>query len=130
MMKKERKIRNKWLHIRLDEDELKQVFALLARTNEKKLGRYARKIILKEPVTIIQRNGSLDELISILVKVQNDLNGVANNYNQMVHKLHMADSQKEIRSWLSFYENEKGNLFKTIDEVKSVITQGAKKWLQ
>lgn len=128
-MKEEKKIRNKWLHIRLDEDELSEVSALLARTTEKKLGRYARKVILNEPITVIHRSGSLDELIAVLVRVQNDLNGVTNNYNQMVHKLHMADNQNELRVWLSLYENEKEKLFKSIDEVKVIITEGAKKWL-
>ncbi|WP_143095977.1 plasmid mobilization protein [Pedobacter insulae] len=123
-------MKNKWLHLRLDEDEYKLLTDNFSKTTEKKLSRYARKVFLSEPVTVVHRNGSLDELIAVLVKVQNDLNGVTNNYNQMVHKLHMSDNERELKAWISLYEKEKEILFKNIAEVKELIAEGAKLWLQ
>lgn len=129
-MKEDKNYRNKWLHLRLDEKEYQLLLENFSKTTEKKLSRYARKVFLAQPLTVIHRNGSLDELIAVLSKVQNDLNGVANNYNQMVHKLHMSDHAAEIKVWISMYEKEKELLFSSIAEIKSLINEGARQWLQ
>ncbi len=129
-MSEDKKNKSKWLHLRLDEDEFKLLQQRFSKTTEKKLSRYARKVFLAEPVNVIHRNGSLDELIHVLVKIQNDLNGVANNFNQMVHKLHMADNDWEIKEWIEQYEKEKDRLFLMIAEVKKLAGEGAKQWLQ
>lgn len=124
------KKREKWLHLRLTEDEYKSLTEQFEKSTETKLSRYARKVFLAKPVNIIYRNGSQDDLVDVLIKVQNDLNGVANNYNQMVHKLHMADTSEELRVWVARYENEKSRLFAIIAEVKSIIAKGAETWLR
>lgn len=129
-MEKAKKIRNRWLHIRMDEAEHKQLHEHFSRTTEDKLSRYARKILLAEPVMVIHRDGSMDALIAVLVKVQNDLNGVANNFNQMVHKLHMADTNQEIQRWILSYEKDRTSLLESIAEMRELITNGAKKWLR
>lgn len=129
-MNENNNIKNKWLHVRLNEAEHKHLTDNFSTTTERKLSRYARKILLAEPVTVIHRNGSLDDLIAVLVRLQNDLNGVANNYNQMVHKLHMTDNAQEVKAWISAYEKEKKKLFESIQEVKVIITQTAKQWLR
>lgn len=129
-MNQDKKQRNKWLHLRLDEDEYKLLVENFSKTTEKKLSRYARKVFLAQPLTVIHRNGSLDELIAVLIKVQNDLNGVTNNYNQMVHKLHMSDQDSQIKAWITLYEKEKEVLFKNVAEIKALISEGAKQWLQ
>lgn len=130
MEEKKKKIRKKWLHLRLDDAEHAQMMAEMARSTEKKLSSYARKLLLARPVTIVHRDGSMDTLISVLVKVQNDLNGVANNYNQMVHKLHMSDTPTEVARWRSFYERERADLFSSIEKTKALIAQIAEKWLR
>ena len=127
---KNNKTKNKWLHIRLDEDEYKLLTDNFSRTTEKKLSRYARKIFLAKPVTVIHRDGSLDELIAVLVKVQNDLNGIANNYNQMVHRLHISDTDMQVKAWITEYEKQRETLFDTIENTKQIISEGAKLWLQ
>ncbi|WEK21318.1 MAG: plasmid mobilization relaxosome protein MobC [Candidatus Pedobacter colombiensis] len=129
-MSENNNIKNKWLHVRLNDTEHKQLTDNFSKTTERKLSRYARKILLAEPVTVIHRNGSLDDLIAVLTRLQSDLNGVTNNYNQMVHRLHMADNAREINAWIKGYENEKKNLFAAINEIKVIITQTAKQWLR
>lgn len=130
MERRTKKIRKRWLHVRLDDTEHQLMMDNLSSTTEKKLSTYARKILLSQPVTVVHRDGSMDALIAVLVRVQNDLNGVANNYNQMVHKLHMAGHCTEVKQWLSFYEKEKHELFESISQIKEVITIAARKWLQ
>ncbi|RWU08186.1 plasmid mobilization protein [Pedobacter chitinilyticus] len=130
MEKKTKTIRKKWLHVRLDDQEHAQMMQAMARSTEKKLSSYARKLLLSKPITIVHRDGSVDALVAVLVKVQNDLNGIANNYNQMVHKLHMSDTSGQVKAWISLYEKEKRELFESIAQMKELIGEGAKKWLR
>lgn len=129
-MSDNKNIKNKWLHIRLDEQEHTQLLKLFSATTERKISRYARKVILSKPVTVNHRNQSLDEIMTVLIKLQNDLNGVANNYNQMVHKLHTLDLVPEINTWLKTYQAEKHSLHENIREVKEYVSQTAEIWLR
>lgn len=130
MEEKAKKRRDRWLHLRLTEDEYMQLQERFLRTTERKLSRYARKVFLSKPINVLHRDASLDELIAVLVKVQNDLNGVTNNYNQMVHKLHVSNSYRELKQWVDMYEKEKIQLFSAIEKVKDIITEGAQLWLR
>ncbi|MNJ95343.1 hypothetical protein D3C87_130530 [compost metagenome] len=129
-MEKKKNIKNKWLHVRLDEDEHRQLMDQFAKTTERKLGRYARKVLLGNPVVSIYRNQSLDDIIVILTKLQKDLNGVANNYNQMVHKLHISDTKGELKAWVNLYEKDRQPLFDNIQLIKDYISKTGEKWLR
>lgn len=130
VMEDNKKKRNKWLAVRLNEDELSLINSKLATTTERKLATYARKVLLAGPVTIVQRDGSLDEFLALLVRLQKDLNGVTNNYNQMLHKLHLLRTESDINAWVMLYESEKKILFSCIAEMKELIKAGAKQWLR
>lgn len=129
-MEKKKNIKNKWLHVRLDDDEHRQLMAQFSKTTERKLGRYARKVLLGNPVVSIYRNQSLDDIIVILTKLQKDLNGIANNYNQMVHKLHTSDTKGELKAWVNLYEKQREVLFDNIQFIKDYIRKTGVKWLQ
>ena len=55
-MKETKKVRSKWLTIRLNEDEEKKLNQFMTRTTCNALSEYARDVLLKEPVNIIYRN--------------------------------------------------------------------------
>lgn len=56
-MKEEKKeVRNKWLHIRLNETEYKIISGNWQRTATKELSDYARRLLLKKPVIVTHRN--------------------------------------------------------------------------
>ncbi|WP_299568485.1 plasmid mobilization relaxosome protein MobC [uncultured Pedobacter sp.] len=129
-MEENREYRKRWLHLRLTEEEYQKLISDFSRTTEKKLARYARKVFLAQPVVVLHRDRSMDELIIVLTKLQADLNGIANNYNQMVHKLHMSDSNQEVLRWIRSYEQQKKALFDNIEEIKLIITTSAKLWLR
>lgn len=123
-------IKNKWLHLRLDEAEYKLMISQFKKTTEPHLSKYARKILLGKPMIGRTRDESLHDIIIALNALQKDLNGIGNNYNQMLHKLHMTDSKSEVKAWLIQYELEKKVLFESVNSIKSFITETAKLWLQ
>lgn len=130
VMKKELKKKDKWLHIRLDEDDLLKLQKMQLRTTEKYISNYVRKVMFNKPIIARTRDESLNEIITVLTKLQKDLNGIGNNYNQMLHRLHLSSSVAEVQLWLKLYEKQKLEMFDCIDVIKVFIAKTAEKWLQ
>lgn len=128
-MERKSDIKNKWLHLRLSDAEYQQLQRQFQKTTERKISTYARKILLGKPIIAAVRNQSLDEIITVLNRLQQDLNGVANNYNQMVHKLHTLDHIPEFRLWVKDYEKYRPFLMQHIEMMKGFIAKTAEKWL-
>src|SRR3989337_2898532 len=111
--------RTKWLHVRLKPEEYNAVHKYFSKTTCRKLSDYARKILLNKPLTTTYRNESLDDFMSEMIRLRNELNGVGNNFNQAVKKLHTLDQISEFRSWIITYDVEKKILLNKVDESKN-----------
>lgn len=129
-MEGNKNLKNKWLHVRFDEGEHKRLMVQFSRTTETHLSKYARKILLGKPMIGRTRDESLKDIITLLSRLQKDLNGIGNNYNQMVHKLHITDNFPEVRAWIITYEIEKEALFESIDTIKKFVAKTSEKWLR
>jgi hypothetical protein len=129
-MEKNKKIREKWLHIRLNAEEHDQLNKQFQQTSERKLSAYSRKILLGKPMIKEIRNASLQEVLATLIKLQNDLNGIANNYNQMVKKLHTTSTDLGVRLWVRSCEKQWDLIAKQINEVSVYVSKTGEKWLQ
>jgi uncharacterized protein YbgA (DUF1722 family) len=130
VMKEEKNNRKKWLHLRLTKDEYDRILGNFSKTTERNLSDYARKMLLQKPVTGSYRNRSLDELMTLLMPLRKDLNGIANNFNQAVHKLHTLDQTREFKQWVLTYETQKNALLKQVETVKNFMDKIDDKWLQ
>ncbi len=130
VMKEEKNNRLKWLTVRVSEPEHAAIQKQFKQTTERKLSAYVRKILLGKPMIKEVRNASLQEVIAVLARMQKDLNGLTNNYNQMVHKLHISDTKAELKAWIDLYEKEKKILFFQIETISGYIAKSSEKWLQ
>lgn len=129
-MRDKKNNRNKWLHLRLTDDELQLLTKAFTGTTERKLSDYSRKILLGKPMIKGYRNLSSDALIqefSLLIKT---LNGIANNYNQAVHKLHTLRQHHEFKTWFVTHEMDKRKLLQDVQYIKDFINKNASIWLQ
>ena len=122
--------RTKWLHLRLTPNEYDRIYKSYTNTSCQKLSDYARSIILDKPITVYQRNKSLDDFMTEMVSLRNELNSIGNNFNQAVKKLHTLQQIAEFRAWIITYELEKQILFNKVDEIKNRINKIADEWLQ
>lgn len=129
-MEKDKKIRDKWLHIRLNVEEYDQLNKQFQQTSERKLSAYSRKILLGKPMIKEVRNASLQEVLATLINLQNDLNGIANNYNQMVKKLHTTHTDLGVRLWVRSCEKQWDLVARQINEVSVYVSKTGEKWLQ
>lgn len=96
----------------------------------RKLSEYVRKIIFNKPIVATYRNKSLDDLMTELIQLKKELNGIGNNFNQAVKKLHTLHQIPEFKQWLKVYEAEKILLLSKVEEIKNVTDKIGEQWLQ
>jgi hypothetical protein len=129
-MVKEKINRDKWLHLRLTAAERDRIQLEFLKTTQRKISDYARKVLLGKPMVSSYRNSSLDELMNELIILRKDLNGLANNFNQAVHKLHTLDHLSQFEEWLNDYEEQKKQLLSKVEEMRLVMAKLGAQWLQ
>lgn len=129
-MEEQNKNRTRWLHLRLTVDEYELIQKRYKKSTCPKLSDYARKNLLQKPIVMKYRNVSLDELMPNLILLRRDLNGIGNNFNQAVKKLHTLVQIPEFKHWITVFEVEKIVLFNSLDQIKKHIGNLAERWLQ
>lgn len=130
MIKEEREVRKHFVKTRMNDTELNQLIKLHQKSTDKDISSYIRKVLLQKPVTIAFRNISADEHLAELVELKKELNAIGNNFNQVVHKLHLLDKIPEFRIWVTQYENLHKSLVAKVEEIKIKMYQLHDLWLQ
>jgi len=116
--------------VRYKPEELKQVSKEFKNTTCSKISEYIRKASLNKPIVITYRNQSADDFLSEMIQLKNELNAIANNFNQTVKKLHTLNHLSEFKSWVMINESGRQILFKKIEEIKEKMNQIYQQWLQ
>ncbi|UOE51306.1 plasmid mobilization relaxosome protein MobC [Mucilaginibacter sp. SMC90] len=129
-MKDKKNNRNKWLHLRLSEDERKEIEANFKASGQGNFSDYSRSIMLSQPIIKGYRNQSLQDVIAELTLLRGELKSIGNNFNQAVHKLHLLKGTPEIKAWFVSYELEKRMLLKKIEDIHFIINKSSLLWLQ
>lgn len=126
--KKER--REQWLHLRLTDQEKIQIHKAFLKTTQRRISDYARNILLGKPMIATYRNASMDEMMTELIALRKDLNGLANNFNQTVHKLHTSDNGSSLEGLLTHYEKQREVLFEKVENMRLMMNKIGKEWLR
>jgi len=126
--KKER--REQWLHLRLTDQEKIQIHKAFLKTTQRRISDYARNILLGKPMIATYRNASMDEMMTELIALRKDLNGLANNFNQTVHKLHTLDNGSSLEGLLTRYEKQRKVLFEKVENMRVMMNKIGKEWLR
>jgi len=129
MKKQENEVRNKMVVVRMNNTEFEKVENLRKKTTERYLSSYVRKLSLEKPVTVKYRNQSADDFLKEMLGLKKELNGIGNNFNQAVHKLHLLDKIPEFRVWVNHYDGLQKSLVSKVDEIKSKVNQLYEQWL-
>jgi hypothetical protein len=85
---------------------------------------------MQKPVTVKYRNQSADDFLKQMLELKKELNGIGNNFNQAVHKLHILDKIPEFRVWIQHYDGLQKLLVSKIEEIKIRMNQLYEQWLQ
>ena len=130
MKKQENEVRKIFIKIRMNDEELKQVKKKQQQTTERSLSEYIRNVSMQKPVTVKYRNQSADDFLKQMLELKKELNGIGNNFNQAVHKLHILDKIPEFSVWVNQYDNLQKSLVSKIEEIKLRMNQMYEQWLQ
>jgi MobC-like protein len=122
--------RKRFVGIRFTTNEYEQIEKKWKASTCRKLSEYVRKIIFSKPIVATYRNKSLDDLMSELIQLKKELNGVGNNFNQAVKKLHTLHQIPEFSDWIQVYETEKNLLLNKVEEIKNITGKIGEQWLQ
>jgi MobC-like protein len=130
MKKQENEVRKIFIKIRMNDEELKQVKKKQQQTTERSLSEYIRNVSMQKPVTVKYRNQSADDFLKQMLELKKELNGIGNNFNQAVHKLHILDKIPEFRVWITHYDGLQKSLVSKVEEIKLKVSQLYEQWLQ
>jgi hypothetical protein len=122
--------RERLLQVRLTSKELEKIQAKFSQSTCRKLSDFVRRALLDKPITMNQRNQSLDDFMAEMILLRNELNAIGNNFNQTVKRLHALQQIDEIKTWLILNETARQIITRKIDEIKSKINQIDSQWLQ
>ncbi len=122
--------RERKITIRLTHREYDVLSLKCAKSTCKKLSMFIRLALFKKPITILERNHSLDEMIVELSALRTELNRIGNNLNQATKRLHTLSEINEFKGWLEARKQENETLFHSMDQLKSSMDKLADRWLQ
>ncbi len=80
--------RTKLITLRLTIVEYEQLNSRFKTTTCRKFSDYLRKVLLTGKVTVLTRNQSLDDFMTEMIELRNQLSAIGSNFNQAVRKLH------------------------------------------
>ena len=127
--KEEKEVRKHFVKTRMNDAELNQLTTLQQKTTERDISSYLRKVSLQKPVTVKYRNQSADDFLKQMLELKKELNGIGNNFNQAVHKLHLLDKIPEFRVWIQQYDGLQKVLVNKVEEIKVRMNQLYEEWL-
>ncbi len=130
MKKQENEVRKKFIKIRMNEGEIKQVKKNQQQTTERNLSDYIRKVSLQKPVIVKYRNQSADDFLRDMLPLKKELNAIGNNFNQAVTKLHILDKIPEFRSWILTNDSLQKILVNKVEEIRLRMNQLYEQWLR
>lgn len=130
MKKPENEVRTLVLKVRINAAEKTQLKKLQKQSIERSLSNYVRKVALQKPVTITYRNQSADDFLKDMLDLRKQLNGIGNNFNQAVHKLHTLDRIPDFREWIREQQAAQKQIVQSIETIRLRMNQLYEQWLQ
>ncbi|MES2331222.1 MAG: hypothetical protein V4539_16575 [Bacteroidota bacterium] len=121
MEKKERKVRDHWVNVRMNQEEFEKLETNRKKTTERNNSDYIRKIAFNEPVKILTRNASQDAFTEEIILLRKELNAIGQNLNQAVRKLHTLKMIPEFRTWIQTYEQSRKEILSRAEQICSTI---------
>ncbi len=116
--------------VRLKPEQYNKVNTSFKTTTKNKLSEYIRSLLLEKPVTVYTRDQSVDNLMTELVFLRNELSAIGSNFNQLVKRLHSASHFQEIKQLVFRCESDQKKFIEKVNEINSKIAEMSVKWLQ
>ncbi len=129
-MNEQKQNRSRIVGLRFTQGEFELLNKQCLQTTTPRISEFIRKVLFEKPITVKQRNQSLDDFMTEMIQLRAELNHVGNNFNQAVKKLHTLIQVAEFRGWITTYDNDRLILLNKIETIENKISSISDKWLQ
>jgi hypothetical protein len=129
-MEEDNENRSKWLKIRLKPSEEELLNKRFKKSTFQNVSEFGRAMILGDPVTVIHRDKSMDEVLEELILLRRELNFVGNNLNQAVRNINSVHGFPDTRLWMNLLTIINGKLEPSINQIKEGMNKYADLWSQ
>jgi hypothetical protein len=127
---KEKKNRTRLIGLRLTPEEFEKVDRWRRQSTTPEISEFIRRVLFGKPITVQQRNQSLDDFMAEMMRLRTELNAIGNNFNQAVKRLHQLREANGAGEPLEQYERDQAALLEKVGAIKEKINQMADQWLQ
>ncbi len=98
MMTEQKNNRTKIVGVRFNTQEYALLKKQSSQTTTPRVSEFIRRALFEKPITVKQRNQSLDDFMTEMIQLRTELNHVGNNFNQAVRKLHTLIQVPDFRN--------------------------------
>ena len=123
-------VRSRWLHLRLRPEEHQKLMRKYQATTCRKLSEFVRNCLFEKPITVLQRNASLDNALLELTNLREELRAIGQNLNQVAHKVNGNPALAAHPDWQASFTVQKHSLQLKMDELQGSITALSGLWLR
>jgi len=127
---KEKKNRTRLIGLRLTPDEFEKIDGWRRKSTTSEISEFVRRVLFGKPITVHQRNQSLDDFMAELTQLRTELNAIGNNVNQAVKRLHQLRELSGVEAWIEQYDRQQADLLDKVGIIKDKMNQIADQWLQ
>lgn len=122
--------KNHFIHVGLTIAEFSKIDNMYKISTCRSKAEYVRELISNRPITIFNRNQSLDNLIEEIVILNNAINTLKIDLSKILETKHLNTNGSQFEKLIQGTEVKMGNLYTKMDEVKTKIERIVEKWLQ
>jgi hypothetical protein len=127
---KEKKSRTRLIGLRLTEREFRKLDDWRFQSTTPEISEFIRRVLFSKPIMVKQRNQSLDDYMTEMMRLRTELNAIGNNFNQAVKRLHQLEDAEGLKEWSGQYQQDQAALLGMMQMIKDKINQFADQWLQ
>ena len=127
---KEKKNRTRLIGLRLTPEEFEKLERWRRQTTTPEISEFIRRVLFGKPITVQQRNQSLDDFMAEMMLLRTELNAIGNNINQAVKRLHQLKEAGAVGEWGERYDRDQIALLEKMGAIKDKMNQMADQWLQ
>jgi hypothetical protein len=127
---KAKKNRVRIIGLRLTPEEFDKLEGWRRQSTTPEISEFIRRALFGKPITMNQRNQSLDDFMAEMMRLRTELNAVGNNFNQAVKKLHQLENTGGVGAWTERYDRDQMELLEKMGSIKEKMNQISDEWLQ
>jgi hypothetical protein len=127
---KRKEPRSRHLIVRLSPEEYVALQERFDGTTYRVFSDYIRDLIQQKPISVKQRNQSLDDFLPIAVELKNELQAIGKNINQAVRKLNSLPGRGDLKESLEYFGAEELALRQKTEEIKYHLVKIYELWSQ